>query len=345
MEQGNVTFALQADLGNVQLDSISSYQFMDRTLGTDVDGTLIRQADFILDDDVDQYSQEVRLSGSAGDSMDWIFGLFYSRDDVDSVVDGNFSDLVAAFTGGAVTDERLRQPDRSAHDRVGGLRAHANGSCRIAVSLTLAARFTDEEKEFTATATDLSLLGGTGGGFFGLPRSELRSGAGCVQQHFADRRHECVLARGAGLQACRELADVRQHQPGLQERRHQRRLRFAQRRAGTVRTRGSARLRDRREGRPAGRRDARHGRDLLLRLLGRADSGAGECRRAVGRATRQRSRGRSEGRRAGAALVADRSSRPRPGRVVPGHRARRILLAGRTGRGRQRAAERARASR
>ena len=177
MEQGNVTFALQADLGNVQLDSISSYQFMDRTLGTDVDGTLIRQADFILDDDVDQYSQEVRLSGSAGDSMDWIFGLFYSRDDVDSVVDGNFSDLVAAFTGGAVTDERLVN---LIDQRTTAWAAFAHTEWKLTdrVSLKLAARFTDEEKEFTATATDLSLLGGTGGGFFGLP--DPNCGAGQV---------------------------------------------------------------------------------------------------------------------------------------------------------------------
>ncbi len=177
MEQGNVTFALQADLGSVQLDSISSYQFMDRTLGTDVDGTLIRQADFILDDDVDQYSQELRLSGSRGDSMDWIFGLFYSRDDVDSVVDGNFSDLVAAFTGGAVTDERLVNLIDQRTTAWAAF-AHTEWQLTDRVSLTLAARFTDEEKEFTATATDLSLLGGTGGGFFGLP--DPNCGAGQV---------------------------------------------------------------------------------------------------------------------------------------------------------------------
>lgn len=167
MEQGNITLALKADVGDMQLDSITSYQYMDRTLGTDVDGTRLRQADFILEDDVDQYSQEFRLSGSAGASMDWILGAFYSKDTVDSIVDGNFSDLVAAFSGGAVTDERLRNlidQDTTAW----AVFAHTKWKLSDQLSLTLAARFTDEEKDYTGTATDLSLLAGTGGGFFGF---------------------------------------------------------------------------------------------------------------------------------------------------------------------------------
>lgn len=167
MEQSNVTFALRADIGDMQLDSITGYQSMERTLGTDVDGTLLRQADFLLEDEVDQYSQELRLSGSSGDSMDWILGLFYSRDDVASVVDGDFSDLVALFSGGAVGDERLRN---LIDQRTTAWAAFAHTQWQLSdrFSLTAAARFTDEEKEFTAMATDLSLLAGTGGGFFGV---------------------------------------------------------------------------------------------------------------------------------------------------------------------------------
>ncbi len=167
MEQSNVTFALKADIGGMQLDSITGYQSMERTLGTDVDGTLLRQADFVLEDEVDQYSQELRLSGSSGESMDWILGLFYSRDDVASVVDGDFSDLVALFSGGAVGDERLQN---LIDQRTTAWAAFAHTEWKLSdqFSLTAAARFTDEEKEFTATATDLSLQGGTGGGFFGV---------------------------------------------------------------------------------------------------------------------------------------------------------------------------------
>lgn len=167
MEQSNVTFSLKADIGAMQLDSITGYQSMERTLGTDVDGTLLRQADFLLEDEVDQYSQELRLSGSSGDSMDWILGLFYSRDDVASIVDGDFSDLVALFSGAAVTDERLRN---LIDQRTTAWAAFAHTQWQLSdqFSLTAAARFTDEEKEFTATATDLSLLAGTGGGFFGV---------------------------------------------------------------------------------------------------------------------------------------------------------------------------------
>lgn len=166
MTQSNVTLAIKADIGELQLDSITGYQDLDRTLGTDVDGTRIVQADFVLEDKIDQISQELRLSGDRADSLHWILGLYYSRDDVDSVVDGNFSDLVSLFTGGAVTDERL-QNLISQRTTAWAAFAHTEWSLTDQLSLTVAARYTDEEKEFTATATDLSIQGGTGGGFFG----------------------------------------------------------------------------------------------------------------------------------------------------------------------------------
>ena len=166
MQQSSVTFSLKADIGALQLDSISGYQGLNRTLGTDVDGTLLRQADFVLRDEVDQYSQEFRLSGDQGNSMHWILGLFYSRDDVASKVDGNFSDLVTLLSGGLVRDERSQNVINQKTTTWAAF-AHTEWKLSDLFSLTVAARFTDEEKEFTAIATDLSLLAGTGGGFFG----------------------------------------------------------------------------------------------------------------------------------------------------------------------------------
>jgi iron complex outermembrane receptor protein len=156
-----------ADLGAVRLTSITGYESLERKQAEDFDGSPFRSVDSTWDANVDQYSQELRLSGSAGTSMDWILGLFYSKDTVDSVVDGNFSDLVALFSGGAVSDERLRNlidQDTTAWAAF----AHTKWKLSDQLSLTLAARFTDEEKDYTGTATDLTLLAGTGGGFFGL---------------------------------------------------------------------------------------------------------------------------------------------------------------------------------
>lgn len=167
MRQSGVTLSVKANLGDVQLDSISGYQYVNRTLGTDVDGTHLRQADFLLFDKVEEYSQEFRLSGDYQKALHWILGTFYSQDTVDSEVDGNFSDLVDLLTGGAVDDERTVNLIHQ-NTKAWAAFAHTEWALSDQLSLTLATRYTDETKTFTATGTDLSLLGGTGGGFFGF---------------------------------------------------------------------------------------------------------------------------------------------------------------------------------
>jgi len=167
MRQSGVTLSVKANLGDVELDSISGYQYVNRTLGTDVDGTHLRQADFLLLDKVEEYSQEFRLSGDYHKAVRWILGTFYSQDTVDSEVDGNFSDLIDLLSGGAVNDERTINLIHQ-NTKAWAAFAHTEWALTDQLSLTAATRYTDEKKAFTATGTDLSLLGGTGGGFFGF---------------------------------------------------------------------------------------------------------------------------------------------------------------------------------
>ena len=196
MRQGGVTFSVKANLGEVELDSISGYQYLNRTLGTDVDGTHLRQADFLLLDKVEQYSQEFRLSGDYHKTVRWILGAFYSQDTVNSEVDGNFSDLVDLLTGGAVTDERSLNLIYQ-NTKAWAAFAHTEWALSDQFSLTVATRYTDEKKAFTATGTDLSLLGGTGGGFFGL------GDPNCAPAQFAcngvDGLHETNVSWRTGL--------------------------------------------------------------------------------------------------------------------------------------------------
>ena len=167
MRQSGVTLSVKANLGDVVLDSISGYQYVNRTLGTDVDGTHLRQADFLLLDKVEQYSQEFRLSGDYHKTLRWILGAFYSQDTVNSEVDGSFSDLIGLLTGGAVNDERTINLIHQ-NTKAWAAFAHTEWALSDQFSLTVATRYTDEKKHFAATGTDLSLLGGTGGGFFGF---------------------------------------------------------------------------------------------------------------------------------------------------------------------------------
>jgi iron complex outermembrane recepter protein len=166
MTQSGATLSVKANLGDMELNSISGYQYVNRTIGTDVDGTHYRQADFLNYDKVEQYSQEFRLSGDYRNIVRWILGTFYSQDTVNSEVDGNFSDLVDLLTGGAVDDERSLNVIHQ-NTKTWATFVHTEWALSDQFSLTLATRYTDEKKFFTATGTDLSLLDGTGGGFFG----------------------------------------------------------------------------------------------------------------------------------------------------------------------------------
>jgi iron complex outermembrane receptor protein len=91
-DQLAATLRLEADLGGITLTSITGYIDFDRTWGADTDGSPFRQTDFIETDDIQQFSQEVRLSGDM-DSASWILGAFYSSDDVVGRYDGNLQDL------------------------------------------------------------------------------------------------------------------------------------------------------------------------------------------------------------------------------------------------------------
>ena len=92
VDQYAATLRLQADLGSVTVTSITGYLDFERQWGADTDGTPFRQTDFIESDDIQQFSQEVRLSGDA-DRASWILGAFYSNDDVVGRYDGNLQDL------------------------------------------------------------------------------------------------------------------------------------------------------------------------------------------------------------------------------------------------------------
>lgn len=92
-----------ADLGGVELTSVSgfsrsaNYDLVDFTTtgltsfvfpmafpGIDEFGHVLRQGY-----DVDKFSQELRLAGSAGDMIDWIVGGFYTHEDANYTIDTN----------------------------------------------------------------------------------------------------------------------------------------------------------------------------------------------------------------------------------------------------------------
>ena len=97
VNQLNLTARITADLGFAELTSVTGYINFDRAWGIDVDATPLRQTDFVTADDVEQFSQELRLAGET-DSVNWLVGGFYSWDRVQSTYDGDLRDLFNTTT-------------------------------------------------------------------------------------------------------------------------------------------------------------------------------------------------------------------------------------------------------
>lgn len=97
VNQLNLTARISADLGFAELTSVTGYIDFDRVWGIDVDATPLRQTDFVTADDVEQFSQELRLAGET-DAVNWLVGGFYSWDRVQSTYDGDLRDLFNTTT-------------------------------------------------------------------------------------------------------------------------------------------------------------------------------------------------------------------------------------------------------
>ena len=99
----------------------------------------------------DQFSQEAKLTGSFGDKLDYIAGVFYFNED-------NKTDLAQIFNLGAIglflpTGFPLFQYDRTMDNGVDSWAVYAQLDLHVTEQLTLTAgiRYTDEEKDFGIT--------------------------------------------------------------------------------------------------------------------------------------------------------------------------------------------------
>lgn len=144
VDQFAATLRLEADLGGVTLTSITGYIDFDRHWGADTDGTPFRETDFIETDDIQQVSQELRLSGDTGPAS-WIVGAFYSHDDVVGRYDGNLQDLfntTLLTTWDQTTDSAA-------------IFGNVDYALSDSVSLVGGLRYTWEQKDYTGVDIDL----------------------------------------------------------------------------------------------------------------------------------------------------------------------------------------------
>ena len=76
IESHGLTGTIDYDLGGIDFISITDYKYFNRIIGLDPDVSASPEVIFQSDGEIEQVSQEVRISG-ANDSMNWVAGLYY----------------------------------------------------------------------------------------------------------------------------------------------------------------------------------------------------------------------------------------------------------------------------
>ncbi|HZP12649.1 MAG TPA: TonB-dependent receptor [Nevskiaceae bacterium] len=93
IDQLGETLTAEWDLGWATLSSVSGYISMRRFFHIDVDGSPADEFDFFQHDNVKQFTQELRLAGTS-DLVDWLGGVFWSKDHVVVYTPGDHEDLI-----------------------------------------------------------------------------------------------------------------------------------------------------------------------------------------------------------------------------------------------------------
>ncbi len=99
LKSEGLSATLKVEFDNFDLVSISDYKNFTRVVGLDSDQTASPELIFQSDGDIDQLSQEVRISGES-ESLKWVTGLYYLGIDTD-YIQGLAASPTAGFLAGA----------------------------------------------------------------------------------------------------------------------------------------------------------------------------------------------------------------------------------------------------
>lgn len=149
-----VSLAVNWDLGSVTLDSITAYERYDRFLSEDADASPNNLVHDQFDDEITQFSQELRVTSNDDGDFSWIAGLYYGKDEIETVQDDNctteFAPSLCAFA--------YYRLDLEQTSEVMAVFGHTEWQFTDAFKLTVGARYSYEEKKdyFSSTAFALS---------------------------------------------------------------------------------------------------------------------------------------------------------------------------------------------
>ncbi len=147
----NATLTANFQLGDYTLTAVSglvSYDFVERC---DCDYTGAPVFSVLLEEEYEQFSQEIRLVSPVGDQFDWLGGVFYQTSELDFADDIRVGDnsILGLLSGGALRPllgngaGRNYQLDTDMWSAFFQGRYHFDDQ----LTLTLGARYTSEEKQ------------------------------------------------------------------------------------------------------------------------------------------------------------------------------------------------------
>lgn len=95
IESHGITGTIDYDFGGIEFISITDYKYFSRIIGLDPDVSASPEVIFQSDGEIEQVSQELRISG-LNDSMNWVAGLYYLG------IDTEFTQGLAGSAGSVV---------------------------------------------------------------------------------------------------------------------------------------------------------------------------------------------------------------------------------------------------
>lgn len=151
---------LEWNFENLSLTSISSYDEFEREEANDWDGTAAIDSSNINNTELEVFSQELRISGDS-ESLLWIAGVYYSRDEMDEQYhyfmadsvfgNGSIPFGVAPFNAASILelDTKYKQETESQ-----AVFAHVEWQATEQLRLTAGLRYTREQRDWSGCTYD-----------------------------------------------------------------------------------------------------------------------------------------------------------------------------------------------
>ncbi|MEH6711831.1 MAG: TonB-dependent receptor [Paraglaciecola polaris] len=142
-EGSGATLHITADFQSVSFTSITAWDKYDRFVVDNYNGFSSSVFDFVQDNEVEQVSQEFRLTSTTDSRFSWISGIIYSVDKV-TVNDESTAGAIPAFDVAAFFNTSEYQQTTDSF----GAYLHTETELSDALKLTVGLRYSADEKEF-----------------------------------------------------------------------------------------------------------------------------------------------------------------------------------------------------